>query len=260
MMKGIYGARAEVLFSRTIRSLVKKGAYFITASNCSSDDLENYVGVPRNRIRTVYLGVDEAFYAGHDENRAISVRARYGLPKDFFLFIGAMNRRKNLKSLLSSFNLFKKKYGRPTKLVIAGRFDWGGDELRSAISLENINESVVSVGYIPDVDLPVVLASATALVYPSLYEGFGFPPLEAMACGTPVIASNTGAIPETTAGHALLLDPYDVEGFAEAMEQISADTPLRSNLSSSGKKWVRNFSWDRTVTETLSVYDQLLEG
>jgi glycosyltransferase involved in cell wall biosynthesis len=258
LMPKVYSRLSRYFFSRTIKQLVRRGSNFIPISKCTGDDLHRLFNVPSERIHPVYLGVNDTFYEGHNPQRIADVRKKYSLPSQYFLFTGAMNRRKNLDTLLHAFKLFLNEVRSDIKLVITGRMDWGGRELEKGILRENISESVVLPGYISESDLPIILGQAIALIYPSLYEGFGFPPLEAMACGTPVIASRAGAIPEITGGNALLIDPLDIAGFRDAMRRIIEDKKLSLNLSDQGRKWVSQFTWERTARETARIYENIL--
>jgi glycosyltransferase involved in cell wall biosynthesis len=259
LMPQVYSWHSRLLFRITLRQLVRQGTNFIPISRCTGDDLHRLFNVPPERIHPVYLGINDTFYQGHNAQRIADVRKKYSLPSQYFLFTGAMNRRKNLDTLLHAFRLFHNQIQSDIKLVITGRMDWGGRELEKGILRENISESVVLIGYISESDLPIILGQAMALIYPSLYEGFGFPPLEAMACGAPVIASRAGAIPEITGGNALLIDPLDIIGFRDAMQEIIEDKKLRLTLSEQGRKWVSHFSWERTARETSQIYENILQ-
>jgi glycosyltransferase involved in cell wall biosynthesis len=254
-----YRIHSRLIYRWTIHWLIRKKAHFIPISHCTGEDLHRFFRLSMDYIHPVHLGVDTIFHPEQSTVQIADVQLRYKLPPRFFLFIGAMNKRKNLDTLLRAYKLYQKKSHSNIQLVIAGRMDWGGRELQKAILREDLADKVVLTGYINKIDLPVVINQAVALVYPSLYEGFGLPPLEAIACGTPVIASNTGAIPETTGGNALLLDPYDITGFSDAMLKITEDDHHRDDLINRGIEWARQFTWQRTALETLKVYDHVLQ-
>jgi glycosyltransferase involved in cell wall biosynthesis len=242
----------------TFRRLGVRDNHFCVISYQTGTDLHNLFRVPRNRIHCVYQGVGEEFRAESDVQRVQQVRAKYHLPRHYFLYIGSMHRRKNLSTLLKAYQRFILRGTINIKLAIAGRMSLGGDQLRRHIREQKLENEVVLPGYIDSADLSVVIGEAVALLYPSLYEGFGLPVLEAMACGTPVIASRAGSIPEVAGGHALLCDPLEVECFSDAMFQIAVDAKLRAELIEGGLNWATQFSWQATALATLQLYEKIL--
>jgi glycosyltransferase involved in cell wall biosynthesis len=238
--------------------LAQARVQFIVNSHRTGSDLQSIFRVPKESIYCTYLGIDDHFQVIRDAERIGSVREKYKLPERYLLFIGAMNRRKNLGVLLQAYRRLLDRGQDQVKLILAGRMDWGGDELIALIHSLHLEDSVSLPGYVSEADLPVLIGQALALVYPSKYEGFGLPPLEAMACGTPVIASNAGAIPETTGDCALLVDPADVTGFASAFEKVIHDQGTRCDLVEKGLRWVSAFTWEKTIQNTLCVYDKIL--
>jgi glycosyltransferase involved in cell wall biosynthesis len=246
----------RLTFRRTLGALVRRGAWFITNSACTSADLQRTFGVAPERTFAVHLGVDGGFRPTPPEEHA-RVRARYDLPERFFLFTGSMNRRKNLPTLLRAFAQYAARGG-TARLVVAGRMEWGGDEVRRAVRTHGVERAVVFPGYVEEGDLPAVIGAARALAYPSLYEGFGFPPLEAMACGTPVVASDVPALVETTGGHALLVPPLDADRLAAALAALDTDDALRARLVAGGQAWAAAFRWERTVEQTRAAYAEIL--
>ncbi len=249
----------SVLITRwTLRRLAAQKSHFIAVSDCTKSDLHRLTHVPMDRIHRVYEGVGEAFRVIDDTQQIEQARARYGLPERYFLYTGSMHPRKNLLTALKAYRLFKAHDTTDTKLVLAGRMSVGGAALTRQIREHNLEESVVLPGYIDGADLSAVIGGAVAVIYPSLYEGFGFPALEAMACGVPVIASNASSLPEVTGGHALLCDPLDARCFAESMQRIVSDAGLRDALVRGGFVWVKRFSWKAAAQETLQLYAHLL--
>lgn len=246
------------VFRAVLRRLAKQGAYFITNSHYTKTDLISYFAIAPERVFPVYMGIDPKFKPQLDAESQARVRAKYQLGDRYFLFLGAMNRRKNLTTLLAAFREFLASGDTSTKLVLAGRMNWGGDELRQSVAEQRLEEVVRLPGYIEDEDLAAVIGGAIALVYPSLYEGFGFPPLEAMACGTPAIVSNVSSLPETTGGKAILVEPQDASGFAKAMHLLSRDRDYRAHLGREGLKWVEQFSWEETARQTSQVYERVM--
>jgi glycosyltransferase involved in cell wall biosynthesis len=186
-----------------------------------------------------------------------AVRSRYRLPEGYVLFVGSVERRKNLRGLLQAYaRLLETDVACP--LVIVGTRRRGAGEIGRTLQELHLEESVIFTGYVPDADLPAIYTGADLFVFPSLYEGFGLPPLEAMACGTPVVCSNAASLPEVVGDAAIMVDPYDVEGLAEAMLRVLTDADLREHLRRKGLERARQFTWERTARETVAVYREVL--
>jgi glycosyltransferase involved in cell wall biosynthesis len=179
------------------------------------------------------------------------------LPADYLLYVGTIEPRKNLPTLLQAYRILLDRMGHAPTLVIAGRKGWLHSPVFRRVTELDLGGQVQFTDWIEQADLPALFSGATAFVYPSLYEGFGLPPLEAMACGTPVICSNASALPEVVGEGGLLVDPRDAGALARAMEQVLTDTSLRADLSARGLAQASKFSWERTARETLAVYDRV---
>ena len=176
----------------------------------------------------------------------------WGLTRDsYLLFMGTIEPRKNLSRLLQAAELAGKRAG---PLVIAGAHGWGSDEVAARIQSLRRAGRVTYLGYVPDSARPALINGARGFVYPSLYEGFGLPVLEAMACGVPVLASNVSSLPEVVGSAGLLLDPGDVDAIAQGMIRLWEDEALRRDLSARGLEQARGFSWERTASQTLKAY------
>lgn len=224
----------------------------IAVSRATKDDLVRRYRIPAERIRVVYHGVEERFRPTPDP----AVPARYGLPARYFLYLGAIHPRKNLERLLEAYAGLPKE---APPLVLAGLRGWYFERIFSAIAALGLGKRVLLPGYIADEDVPAVLSAALALVYPSLYEGFGLPALEAMACATPVIASATSSLPEVVGEAGLLVDPLSVEELRTAMARLLADDGLREELGRRGRERARSFTWERCAQETLEVLEEVVE-
>ena len=180
------------------------------------------------------------------------------LPRPYVLNVGTLEPRKNLDGLLRAFAQAKKS-GVPHTLVIAGARGWGDSRLAPLLRELGIAGSVIFTGFVEDEDLPYLYAGADFFVYPSFYEGFGIPVLEAMACGTPVIASNTSSIPEVAGDAALLVDPHSDAELSASILRLAGDERLRQELRERGLSRAALFSWEKTVNETLKVYENVLQ-
>jgi glycosyltransferase involved in cell wall biosynthesis len=187
-------------------------------------------------------------------------RQRHRLPETFILFIGTLEPRKNLLTLLEAYAQFKRQTDTGHKLVLAGAPGWFYQPVLAAVEELELGTDVMFPGFVPDDELPLWYNAADVFVYPSLYEGFGLPPLEAMACGTPAIVSSASSLPEVVGDAALLASPHNPEEWAIALSSLCNDTSLRNALATRGPERARRFSWKRTARETVKVYRAVLSG
>jgi glycosyltransferase involved in cell wall biosynthesis len=229
----------------------------IALSQATKDDLVRHYGIQPAKITVVYPGCDENMKPVGNESLIERVKARYGIRGDYILYVGTLQPRKNLRRLLKAYAMVQKRDETPC-LVIAGRKGWLYDQIFQQVERLGLETEVIFPGYVPQDDLPTLLSGACFFVFPSLYEGFGLPVLEAMACGTPVLCSNVSSLPEVAGNVALLVDPLDVESMAEAMNRLLQDEGLRAQLVERGFQQVRQFSWDRCARETLTVLEDTL--
>jgi glycosyltransferase involved in cell wall biosynthesis len=227
----------------------------IADSSATQHDLIERYGVGPDKITVVYPGYDKTiFQPVRDEETIEVVKARYGITDDYILFVGTLQPRKNLTSLIKAFSDLQL----PTsnlQLVIAGKKGWLYKEIFRQVEELGLEAKAVFTGYVPEGNLPALLSGARLFVFPSLYEGFGLPVLEAMACGTPVVCSKVSSLPEVAGDAAVLVDPLDVKGLAAAMERVLGDEELRSDLINRGFAQVRKFSWEKCARETLHVLE-----
>jgi glycosyltransferase involved in cell wall biosynthesis len=231
---------------------VRSADRVIAVSARTRDDLIELVDAPAHRIDVVYEAADARFRPAGAEAVA-AVRARLALPERYFLFVGTREPRKNLRRLLDAYAILADKADSPD-LVIVGRTGWLNEDLEGQAGQLGIARRVRFTGGVADDELPALYSGATAFVLPSIYEGFGLPTLEAMACQTPVIASTGGSLPEVVGDAALLVDPFDVAGLAGAMQRIWREPSLRQEMVERGCARARQFSWRRAAEETLDVY------
>jgi glycosyltransferase involved in cell wall biosynthesis len=186
--------------------------------------------------------------------RLEKVRSRYGLPERFILHVGTIEPRKNLPTLFQSLKLLST---REVRLVIAGRKGWSCEEIFAQLARLGLESQVVFTGFVLDEDLPALYSLAEVFAYPSLYEGFGLPPLEAMACGTPVVSSNSSSLPEVVGDAAILVAPGDVPGWKEAFETLLARPELKASLRESGLRRASRFTWEAAALKTREVYREV---
>jgi glycosyltransferase involved in cell wall biosynthesis len=221
----------------------------IAVSQATADDLINLNGIPSEKVRVVYSGVNEEMGTAPSPQ---AVRERFGIPGPYILHVGSLHPRKNLVRLVEAFALVKDALG-DLSLVLAGHPGWEYDRLLDKIGELGLAGRVILTGYVSDEERAALYQGARVYAFPSLYEGFGFPALEAMACGVPVVCSNTSSLPELVADAALTVEPLDVPGLAEAIKRLLVDEHLRRDLVERGHRRVRLFSWDACARSTLEV-------
>jgi glycosyltransferase involved in cell wall biosynthesis len=240
----------------------RRARIIIADSAATRADLIRAYGVDGRKIRVIYLGRDEMLAPVKDERALAEVRARYGIAGRYVLYVGTLQPRKNLARVIEAFaRVAAEPAFSGVQLVLAGKKGWLYDDLFAQVERMGLPGRAIFPGYIEDADLPALLSGATAFVFPSLYEGFGIPVLEAGACGVPVITSNTSSLPEVAGdpaagpgqAAALLVDPHDVDAIAEAMTRLVTDEALRAELSRRGLANVQRFSWEKCARETLAV-------
>lgn len=215
----------------------------VTVSEFSKRDIAKTYGISPDKINMVYNGADETYVPAEECNQA-GIRMRYTDGNPYFIFISTILRRKNLANLLKAFDQFKDNDKQGHKLVVVGAKAWWQDELKVAYDTMKHQSDVLFVGHIETTELALLLASAQALVYPSFFEGFGIPIVEAFCAGTPVIASNVTSMPEVAGDAALLVDPHNISSIAEAMGKIATNPQLRQSLITRGQKRKALFTWD----------------
>jgi glycosyltransferase involved in cell wall biosynthesis len=226
----------------------------IAISRSTASDITRLYGVPSEKVAVIPYGLDAIFTPENARALEPMVRVRYSLPERFLLFVGTLEPRKNLPRLLEAYALARHRAQLPP-LVLAGAPGWQHERISAQARRLGIRECLVFAGYIPREHLPGVYAAATALLYPSLYEGFGLPPLEAMGCGTPVLASSTSAMPEVVDDGGILADPHNAQAIAEGILRITQDETLRQQLVERGLERARQFRWEAAAQNTLRVIE-----
>jgi glycosyltransferase involved in cell wall biosynthesis len=244
--------------SLTMPLYCRRADHIIAVSEHSKRDLISAYGIAAEKITVVYEAAAPGFCPQSPQTVA-SVRAHYDLPERYLLFVGTIEPRKNLTRLLAAFEAVYAD-GLADGLVIVGKRGWLYGDFFARLEESPAREAILLPGYVPDDDLPAFYAGAQALILPSVYEGFGLPVLEAMACGTPAVASNASSIPEIGGDAALYFDPLNVEEIIDAIRRLLGDDDLRDTLRERGLTQAARFSWQRAADETQAVYDALLKG
>ncbi|MFY9552922.1 MAG: glycosyltransferase family 1 protein [Thermoanaerobaculia bacterium] len=253
--------RAALLYARVmIRRALKRADRILTVSYNSKRDLVDYFGIAPARIEVVYNGVADRFRPEVARAERDRVAGKYGLPRPYLLFLGGEKPHKNVRNVLRAFAEARRQRALPHALVLAGPMPNNRSRVEALISALDLDSRVLRPGVVPDEDLPGLFAGADAFLYPTLYEGFGLPVIEAMACGVPVLTSSTSALQEIAGGYAYLVDPMDVDAIARGIVDLATDPKRRLEFADLGKRRARDFSWDRAAEETLRIYAEALSG
>jgi glycosyltransferase involved in cell wall biosynthesis len=253
----LFGQRRS--FLRTRRT-AQRASRLVTISDHSAKDIVELYGVPRERIVIVSPAVGPEFYPVVDPAVQASVKARYGVRREAFVLSGGGTEpRKNIVGLIEAFG-HATRLREKLNLVVVGGMNRGAGPIFEAVRRAQLEKAVIFPGHVRLEDLRVLYSSCALFAFPSLYEGFGMPVLEAMACGTPVVSSNAASLPEVIGDAALLVDPRDPEAWAQAMTRVFEDANLRDDLRRRGALRIKAYSWEQSAREQLRVYQELAQG
>jgi glycosyltransferase involved in cell wall biosynthesis len=251
--------RKRMFYGRVVaRQLARRQDAIIAISQTTADDMAKFWKLSGQRVAVVHQGVDRERFGPAPAGIAKAVgRERFGLDQPFFLYVARLEHPgKNHLRLITAFEKFRTTTRLPWQLVLAGQ-DWHGAEvIHSAIQRSPCSAHIRRLGFVTEEDLPMLYRAADAFVYPSLYEGFGLPPVEAMACGCPVICSTRGALGEVVGNGAMLINPEDIDELASALGCIATEEELRQRLRQSGLERAAHFDWHRTAAQTMEVYER----
>lgn len=253
----------QITYLRYAKDKVSK---FITVSKNTAKDLMNLLHIPSDRIGIIYPGLYNGYFYTFEgkkkskESYSSYLREKYMIDRDFILYVGACNPIKNTLRLIQAYYIIKQK-GHPHRLVliIPSFYKAYWRKVLKIIDLLKLAKDIIILKGVPRKDLLKFYSLATLFIYPSLYEGFGSPLLEAMVCECPIVASKTSSIPEVVGNAGVLVNPYNVREIADAIERVLLDEALRDELSYKGLKRVKNFSWEKTVRETIKTYEDVLQ-
>jgi len=250
--------RLALTFARnSIAVAARRAARVLTVSESSKRDILRFVDVPPDKIDVIYNAYDERFAIEPREDDVVRVRERYQLHDPFVLYAGNVKPHKNLERLIEAFDLVRARGLDHLKLVLIGDEISRYAALRRAVHQHHLHKHVRFLGYMSQETLAVMYRLAGVFVFPSLYEGFGLPPLEAMASGTPVVTSNVSSLPEVAGDAALLVDPYDPEAIGDGIYRVLTDEALRCGLRQRGIARARQFSWEASVSRVREIYGQV---
>lgn len=264
----VYKAYPETVRGRTrymletgLKRSLKRANLIITDSEFSKKEIIKYFPWTADKLRVVYCGVDRnRFYPVKDNVRIEEVKKSMKIDGDYFLYLGTLEPRKNLERLVKAYSVFSKKYSSPPKLVLAGGSGWYNEGLFNTIKELKIEDKIIRTEYVFDECICPLMCGALAFVFPSLYEGFGMPPLEAMACGAPVLTSNVASLPEVVGDCAVLVDPYSIDEIAEGLDKLYNNPDIREKLGELGQKRAAMFSWENAAAVLYDVYKEILDG
>lgn len=245
--------------TRNVHQAARQASFIIAISESTKREIVRFLHVPEEKIRVVYLAAGDIFHQKCPSDTVATIKNKYKINKRYFLSVGSMEPRKNFGRALIAFKALIEMKKVDYKFVITGGKGWKNEAFYNLIRKLDIDEHLVFTGYVPEEDLPALYQGADVFVYPSLYEGFGLPVLEAMASGIPVITSNTSSLPEVAGDAALLVNPMEVFEIYEAMEGLATKPELREELRDKGKNQSNLFSWEKTAYKTLEVYRDVFQ-
>lgn len=243
----------------SVKKLLKRSTIVVALSENTQRDIKQYTNLDASRLVTILSGISDNFQIiKKEDSRLVEVAQKYQLPNSFILFLGTIEPRKNIEGLISAFEIIKKKQPSGLKLVIAGGRGWKAKPVYQAAAKSSFANDIIFLDYVEAAEKVYLYNLATIFVYPSFYEGFGFPPLEAMASGTPTIVSATSSLPEVVGDGAVMVDPYNPSTIATAISEVIHDESLRLQLIEKGKEQAAKFKWTDTAEQYLNIFRSIL--
>jgi len=241
-----------------VQKLVANFDHLIAVSGNTKQDIIELLGIAPEKINVIYSGIDSAYRPVDDLEELEAVKLRYGLPEKFILYLGNVEPRKNLIGLIRAYNDLRRRNPAfsGVKLVIAGATGWKIKDIFKELYASDYQADIKFLGYIDKADKPALYSLCSVFAYPSFYEGFGFPPLEAMACGAPVVTSNVSSLPEIVGSATLIVDPYNTNAITTALEQVLTDDALAERLRRDGLEQVKRFNWANTAQRYLELFNK----
>lgn len=251
-------------YNLIVKRVLKKAFAIITDSNNSKNDIMKWTGLPENKIKKIYPGVSKSFYLVRENRMIDSIKDKFRIEGNFIFYNGSKKPHKNVLAIIGALSLLKRKYSLSYKLVVAGMQnskyrETNFSKIKYKVKNLNLGDDTIYTGYVDEDDLCLLYNASSLFVFPSFYEGFGFPPLEAMACGCPVVVSNTSSLPEVCGDAAYYVNPYSVDSIAEGIHKVLTDENLRKSLIQKGLERVKMFSWEKCARETLKVYEGIFK-
>lgn len=275
--------RTQLILGRNLEKYCQRADIILTVSEFSKQEIHKYMGIPLEKIEVLYNGVDlERYHPAYANAQIERAKKCYQISGNYILYLGTLEPRKNIETLVKAYYRLKtgpyqqmliksthgitgnmtgrmnnKSLAPLPKLVLAGKKGWMYDSIFALVQKYHLEDDVIFTGYVDEEDVPALLCGAEIFVFPTLYEGFGIPPLEAMACGTPVITSNTSSLPEVVGEAGITIPPLDTDLLAEKMAQLLSDSELKLHYISSGLKQAEKFTWKNSADKLVQIYKNL---
>ena len=249
-----------IKFLKEMPFIAESSNGIITVSEYSKQDILRFFPIDEKKVFVTPLAADKKYKPLDKEKCKKIIKEKYGVDKPFVLYLGGFSKRKNVYSLITSFSKLVKNMNKEYNLVIVGSYRDESQELVKLVDKLNMTKYIKFTGFAPDEDVPIYYNACECFVYPSFYEGFGLPPLEAMSCGAPVISSNTTSIPEVVGHSGILIDPHSDKALLDAMELMLGSETLRNEFSKIGLLRAKDFSWENTARKTLDIYDEVYKS
>lgn len=246
------------LLNLALKKSCKRADKIITISEFSKKEIVKYLNIPEDKISVMFCGVDRSIYnPNYSKEKVKEIIQKYKIGSEYILYLGTLEPRKNIVRLIHAYSQLKKENVDTPKLVLAGRKGWMYKEVFETVKNLDLEGAVIFTGYINENDAPKLIKGAKMLVFPSLYEGFGMPPLEAMACGTPVLVSNAASLPEVVGDAGLQVDPFSIDDIKNGIKLLLEDEIKRSELSLKGIERAKLFTWDKSVEIVQKVFEEI---
>ncbi|MFC1651834.1 glycosyltransferase family 4 protein [Patescibacteria group bacterium] len=251
----------RLAYDLVFRSAVKHAKKIIAVSENTKKDLVEIMKADPDKIEVIYEAVDDKYYPIEDHKKLSDLKAKYKITKPFLFYIGNWRYHKNVHGLVEAFNIIKDQYKIDCQLVLPGKMGRGHqEEAENAINNSPFKSDIILPGFIPEEELPILYNAATIFTFPSFYEGFGLPPLEAMACATPVVSSNAACMPEILGDASKYFDPNNTEEMAKKIAEVLKSENLQKEMSKQGPERTKQYSWERMAKETLNVYKNIINN
>lgn len=254
-------AKTKIWLDLVLKGSCKRADIILADSQFSKSEIIKYLNIPENKIRVMYPGVDlELFHPDYPEDEVKRACRKYGIEEKYILYTGTIEPRKNIKRLIEAYDSLANDLDieKLPQLVLAGGKGWLCDDIYQAAGNAKLKDKIKFTGYVDEEDLPLLMKDAEIFCFPSLYEGFGIPPVEAMACGTPVLASNVAPMPEVLGEQVLYVDPFSVDSIALGIKKLILDSNLREQMSDKGAEYAKRYDWKYSVECLNQVYRELV--